>query len=78
MLLLCVQNSLPAIAQTTEQQYMERYWNYRDRYKKWFVKIGKDASESINLMEKINFKKVFVFSSSPIYLHQQKNTHETA
>ena len=51
MLLLCFQNSLPAIAQTTEQQYMERYWNYRDRYKKWFVKIGREAGESINLTE---------------------------
>ncbi|HOZ82235.1 MAG TPA: hypothetical protein PLU85_11920 [Bacteroidia bacterium] len=42
---------IAAIAQTTEQQYMERYWNYRDRYKKWFVKIGREAGESINLTE---------------------------
>ena len=61
MLLLCFQNLLPVCAQT-EQENMERYWNYRDRYKKWFIKIGKDAGESINLMQKNNFKKVFVLN----------------
>lgn len=38
--LLCINLSFPALAQTTEQVNLEKYWNYRDRFRKWFIKIG--------------------------------------
>jgi hypothetical protein len=31
----------------TEQDLQKKYWNYRDRYKKHFVKIGREQGESI-------------------------------
>jgi len=44
-LLCCLINyQLPA---QSEAENLERYWNYRDRFRKWFVKIGKDAGEGM-------------------------------
>jgi hypothetical protein len=38
---------LPEYFAQTAPENLEKYWNYRDRFKKYFVKIGSSAGESI-------------------------------
>ncbi len=43
---------------------LQNYWNYRDRYKKWFVKIGPDYGEGIPVSRR-NIR-----DSDPSLIHQ--------
>jgi hypothetical protein len=45
-LILCLTNVNAQVSQT-EQDLHRKYWNYRDRYKKHFVKVGDNFGESI-------------------------------
>ena len=36
----------------TPTENLEKYWNYRDRFKKYFIKIGTEGGESILTQER--------------------------
>lgn len=39
---------LPSVLSAqTEQENLKKYWNYRERFQKYFVKIGSDFGNSI-------------------------------
>lgn len=46
----CLLTSNAQVSQT-EKDLLKKYWDYRDRYKKHFVKIGREAGESVPISE---------------------------
>ena len=39
----------PILGQSTDQENLEKYWQYRDRYRQQFTKIGSEQGESLPL-----------------------------
>ena len=44
---ICTLNS---VSQTTDELLLEKYWQYRERTRRHFVKVGKENGESIPII----------------------------
>ena len=51
LIAVCLLYALIVPAQSS-QENLEKYWNYRDRFKKYFVKLGSDAGEGLQLTQR--------------------------